>query len=44
MDDILGLALRVNDFLSGVMFSVGIKLIDFKIEIGRFFEGDYQRF
>ena len=43
MDDILGLALRVNDFLSGVMFSVGIKLIDFKIEIGRFYEGEYQR-
>ena len=43
MDDILGLALRVNDFLSGVMFSVGIKLVDFKIEIGRFFEGEYQR-
>ena len=43
MDDIISLALRVNDFLSGVMFCVGIKLIDFKIEIGRFFEGDYQR-
>ena len=43
MEDILGLALRVNDFLSGVMFSVGIKLVDFKIEIGRFFEGEYQR-
>ena len=43
MDDILGLALRVNDFLSGIMFSVGIKLVDFKIEFGRFFEGDYQR-
>ena len=43
MDDILGLALRVNDFLSGIMFSVGIKLVDFKIEIGRFFEDDYQR-
>ena len=43
MEDILGLALRVNDFLSGVFFSVGIKLVDFKIEIGRFFEGDYQR-
>ena len=43
MEDILGLALRVNDFLSGVLFSVGIKLVDFKIEIGRFFEGEYQR-
>ena len=43
MDDILSLALRVNDFLSGVMFSVGIKLVDFKIEIGRVYEGDFQR-
>ncbi len=43
MDDILSLALRVNDFLAGVMYGVGIKLIDFKIEIGRVFEGDYQR-
>ena len=43
MEDILSLALRVNDFLSGVMFSIGIKLVDFKIEIGRFFEDDYQR-
>ncbi|PSL19459.1 phosphoribosylaminoimidazolesuccinocarboxamide synthase [Shimia abyssi] len=43
MDDILGLALRVNDFMSGVMFGVGIKLIDFKIEIGRVYEGDFQR-
>ena len=43
MDDILGLALRVNDFLTGVLFSAGIKLVDFKIEIGRLFEGDFQR-
>ncbi|MGR3393412.1 phosphoribosylaminoimidazolesuccinocarboxamide synthase [Pseudooceanicola nanhaiensis] len=43
MDDILALALRVNDFLSGVMMAVGIKLVDFKIEIGRVYEGDFQR-
>jgi phosphoribosylaminoimidazole-succinocarboxamide synthase len=43
MDDILGLALRVNDYLSGVMYGVGIKLVDFKIEIGRVYEGDFQR-
>ena len=43
MDDIVSLALRVNDFLSGVMYGVGIRLIDFKIEIGRIFDGDYQR-
>ena len=43
MDDIVGLALRVNDFLSGVLFSVGIKLVDFKIEFGRYFENQYHR-
>ncbi|AYE86227.1 MAG: phosphoribosylaminoimidazolesuccinocarboxamide synthase [Sulfitobacter sp.] len=43
MDDILSLALRVNDFMSGVMMAVGIKLVDFKIEIGRVYDGDFQR-
>ena len=43
MDDIVSLALRVNDFLSGVLYGVGIKLIDFKIEVGRVYEGDFQR-
>ena len=42
LDEIVGLALRVNDFLSGVLFSVGIKLVDFKIEFGRYFENEYQ--
>jgi phosphoribosylaminoimidazole-succinocarboxamide synthase len=37
------LALRVNDFLSGVLYGVGIKLVDFKIEIGRIWDGDYMR-
>jgi phosphoribosylaminoimidazole-succinocarboxamide synthase len=43
MDDIISIALRVNDFLSGVMYGVGIKLIDFKIEIGRIWDGDFMR-
>ena len=43
LDDMIALALRVNDFLSGIMYGVGIRLADFKIEMGRVFEGDYQR-
>ena len=43
MDEILSLALRVNDFLSGIFYGVGIRLVDFKIEIGKIFEADYQR-
>lgn len=43
LDDMVALAVRVNDFLSGVMHGVGIRLVDFKIEIGRIWEGDYMR-
>jgi phosphoribosylaminoimidazole-succinocarboxamide synthase len=43
IDDIIALALRVNDFLSGLFTGVGIKLVDFKIVCGRVFEGEFQR-
>jgi len=43
LDEMVSMALRVNDFMSGIMYGIGIKLVDFKIEIGRLFEGDYQR-
>ncbi|MEX0969601.1 MAG: phosphoribosylaminoimidazolesuccinocarboxamide synthase [Paracoccaceae bacterium] len=43
LDDIVAIAIRVNDFLSGTMMAVGIKLVDFKIEIGRIYDGDYMR-
>ena len=43
IDDIISLALRVNDFLSGLFTGVGIRLVDFKIECGRIWDNDYQR-
>tara|TARA_R110002096_G_scaffold256697_1_gene450008 strand:- start:5878 stop:6639 length:762 start_codon:yes stop_codon:yes gene_type:complete len=43
MDDIVQLAVRVNDFLSGVMTGVGIRLMDFRVEFGRIWEGDFMR-
>lgn len=43
LDDMIALALRVNDFISGLFLGVGIKLVDFKIECGRIWEGDFQR-
>ena len=43
LDDMVALALRVNDFLSGVFLGVGIRLVDFKIEMGRIWEGEFQR-
>ena len=43
IDDMMSLALRVNDFLAGLFTGVGIKLVDFKIEFGRQYEGDLMR-
>ena len=43
IDDVMALAIRVNDFLSGLFLGVGIQLVDFKIECGRLFEGDMMR-
>lgn len=43
LDDMMSLALRINDFLSGLFLGVGIRLVDFKIEFGRLWEGDQVR-
>ena len=43
IDDILAMTLRVNDFLTGMFSAVGITLVDFKIEYGRIYEGDFSR-
>jgi phosphoribosylaminoimidazole-succinocarboxamide synthase len=43
MDEIVSMSLRVNDFMSGLFAAVNIRLVDFKIEFGRHFEGDMQR-
>jgi phosphoribosylaminoimidazole-succinocarboxamide synthase len=37
------LAIRVNDFLTGLFLGVGIRLVDFKIECGRLWEGETMR-
>jgi phosphoribosylaminoimidazole-succinocarboxamide synthase len=43
MDDIVSMTLRINDFLSGLFAAVGIRLVDFKLEFGRQYEGDLMR-
>ena len=43
IDDIMALAIRVNDFLSGLFLGVGIRLVDFKMETGRLWEGEMMR-
>lgn len=36
LDQMTGLALRVNDILSGMFVAIGIRLVDFKLEFGRY--------
>jgi phosphoribosylaminoimidazole-succinocarboxamide synthase len=43
LDDIMALALRVNDFLTGLFLGVGIRLVDFKLEFGRLWENEEMR-
>ena len=43
LDDMTGMALRINDFLVGLFLGVGIRLVDFKIEFGRLYEEDQMR-
>ncbi|MEE8623627.1 MAG: phosphoribosylaminoimidazolesuccinocarboxamide synthase [Alphaproteobacteria bacterium] len=43
IDEIMNMALRINDFLSGLFLGVGIRLIDFKLEFGRSYDGDEVR-
>src|SRR6185436_4507232 len=43
MNDVADMAIRVNDFLSGMFAAIGIRLIDFKLEFGRVWDGDYAR-
>ena len=35
--------MRINDFLIGLFAGAGIRLVDFKLEFGRVWEGDVQR-
>ncbi len=43
IDDIMSLSLRVNDFLTGLFLGCGIRLVDFKLEFGRLYEGEMMR-
>ena len=43
LDDMLSMALRVNDFLTGLFYGVGIRLVDFQLEFGRLWQGEELR-
>ena len=43
LEEMTGMALRINDFLSGMFAAIGIQLVDFKLEFGRIFDEDGMR-
>ena len=43
MQDIAAMAIRINDFMSGMFAAIGIRLVDFKLEFGRLWEEDFSR-
>ena len=40
LEEIISLSSRINDFLTGYFFSINIRLVDFKLEFGRFWKSD----
>ena len=40
LEDIISLSSRINDFLTGYFFSLNIRLVDFKLEFGRFWKSE----
>lgn len=42
IDEIRMMTLRINDFLCGMFSGVGIRLVDFKLEFGRYYEGNHE--
>jgi phosphoribosylaminoimidazole-succinocarboxamide synthase len=43
LDEIISMTLRINDYLSGVFRAIGIRLVDFKLEFGRYFFNEEER-
>jgi phosphoribosylaminoimidazole-succinocarboxamide synthase len=42
IDEMYSLAMRINDYLSGMFLGVGLRLVDFKIEFGRQFLSEHE--
>ncbi|MFQ5764672.1 MAG: phosphoribosylaminoimidazolesuccinocarboxamide synthase [Rhodospirillales bacterium] len=43
LDDIVPMALRINDFLSGLFLGIGLRLVDVRLEFGRLWEDEQMR-
>ena len=43
LDEMMQLAIRINDFMVGLFLGIGIRLVDFKVEFGRHWENEQMR-
>ena len=43
LDEIVNMSLRINDFMTGLFQGIGIRLVDFKLEYGRWYDGEEMR-
>ncbi|WP_282609574.1 phosphoribosylaminoimidazolesuccinocarboxamide synthase [Pelagibius sp. Alg239-R121] len=43
LDEMMQYALRSNDYLSGLFYGIGMKLVDFKLEFGRLWDEEEMR-
>jgi phosphoribosylaminoimidazole-succinocarboxamide synthase len=43
IDEVMALAIRINDFLTGLFLGIGIRLVDFKVEFGRLYDNEHVR-
>jgi phosphoribosylaminoimidazole-succinocarboxamide synthase len=43
IDEMMSLALRINDFLSGLFLGIGVRMMDLKIEFGRLWDDEQMR-
>ncbi len=43
IDEIMSLAVRINDYLSGLFLGIGLRLVDFRVEFGRFWDHEDPR-
>ncbi|RIK92930.1 MAG: phosphoribosylaminoimidazolesuccinocarboxamide synthase [Proteobacteria bacterium] len=40
LDDVMALTLRINDIMTGLFAGIGVRLVDFKLEFGRFYPNE----
>lgn len=43
LEEMMTISIRINDYLSGLFYGIGLRLVDFKVEFGRLIENEEMR-